>query len=949
MLEKASARRVSTRAWSICETARKDTSTTPKPTTLGTERQPRPQPPTSRRRLLLGRERELASLSELVAKVRDGGGATIVVRGEAGVGKSVLLDHLVAAASGFQVVRIVGVEGEVDLPYAGLQQLCRSWVDTIDVLPEPQSHALSVAFGLRSGEAPDRYLVGLAALSLLSEVASEQPLLCVIDDAQWLDPATIQALAFVARRVGADSVGLVFACRELVVDLDGVPELQVGRLGPAAAGALLDSVLIGRLDGLVRERLLAEAHGNPLALLELPHSLTAAEMASGTLAGSQDSISGRIEESFARRLGMLPAEARSLVILAAAEPLGDSVLLHRAAAQLGLAEDAADAAEEAGLFEVRERASFRHPLVRSAAYRSATQPERRVAHAALADATNTVVDPDRKAWHRAQATPGPDEEVANELERTAARAKSRGGLAAAGAFLERSALLTPDADRRAERTLVAAEVMFEATGASAAVDRLLSTIDDAQLVERSKARAERLRATLSSVRDGHTRETALRLLAAADRVAPFDPAFANQARIEAQQVSFWLQDSELLAALERAYSEPATTQSGRIAELLLRGWAQIFNERGKGTGASLVHEGAIALCEKPELEESDFVLYAQTDIGTLSLWDFDTWEALTRRMLQAARACGSLPNVRHFLDRWVSVNVAAGEFGAAANAEADAIAEVIGGEHDPSRLPTDLAAWRLSEADALRMLDLAERETPLHSAWPCQRALVFNGTGRYESALDAAQQSCDLHPWGTFSWAWSELIEAAVRCRQPKRAAAVFERFPHRTRIARTDWGLGLQARSAALLTDDPVEAEPFYREAIERLDRARTRPDLARAHLLYGEWLRRENRRVDAREQLRVADDMLNDMGATLFVDRVHGELSATGETPRKRTDDARDNLTAHESQIAQLASEGLTNPEIGARLFLSPRTIEWHLSHIYPKLGISSRRELIAAQRTG
>jgi DNA-binding CsgD family transcriptional regulator len=898
---------------------------------------------------LVGREHELARLEEPLRVVRDGGSATIVVRGDPGVGKSALLEQLIASASQFQVVRAVGVEGEVDLPYAGLQQLCRSFTDAIDALPEPQRVALRIAFGLASGEPPERYIVGLAVLSLMSENAATQPLLCVVDDAQWLDGATTQALGFIGRRLGADSVGLVIGCREAVSDFGGFPELHVGALSPADARALLDSVLVGHVDEAVRERLLMEAHGNPLALIELPRSLTTADAASGVLPPAQTPLSGRIEESFSLRITALGEQTRQLLLLASAEPAGDPLLLHRAAAQLSLPMDAADAAEDAGLIEIRERTSFRHPLVRSAVYQSATKRERRLAHAALADVTDGLLDPDRKAWHRAQATSAPDEDVAEELERTAARAKSRGGLAAAGAFLERAALLTPSAVRRAERTVVAAEFMYDA-GAYDTVEALLRSLDNAQLDERHAARAERLHAEVAWKRRSHG-ETAFRLLAAAEKLTRFDPMLAQEAQHDAL-VAAWFGDSDLFKAVASACSDSVAAESDPIRGLILRGWAHVAAQRADGrdpsAGDRLIRGAALALLEKPQLDESDLPLLEQTERAFLSYWDFDGWETLWRRGVQVARDRGSYRHLRRSLDRWASVRTVAGDFLAAssASAEAAAIAEAIGEEWEMSKEPTWPAAWQLLESEALALVDLTEsrghRLGVVHPFWDATRALIHNAAGRYEAALEAAQRACDGTRTRVFFWTLPDLIEAATRCGERDRAHVGMEHLVRIARIVSADWGLGLEARSAALVTDDPLLAEPLYREAIERLDRARVRTDLARAHLVYGEWLRRENRRTDAREQLRAADDLFHAMGTHLFADRVRRELSATGETARKRTDDRRDDLTPQETQIAQLASEGLTNPEIGAKLFLSPRTVEWHLHHVFAKLGIGSRRAL-------
>ncbi len=860
------------------------------------------------------------------------------------MGKSALLEQLIASASGFQVVRADGVEGEVDLPYAGLQRLCRSMADAVSALPQPQSDALRVAFGLASGKAPDRYMVGLATLGLMSEVAAAHPLLCVVDDAHWLDPETTRALAFVARRLGADSVGFFFASREIVEEFDGIPELQLGGLSTADSRTLLESVLIGQIDGTVRERFLAETHGNPLALIELPRAMTSAEGATGVVRQSHDSLSARIEDSFRRQVEQLPADARRLLLLAAAEPLGDPLLLVNASAELGLSIESADPAEVAGLFEIRERCSFRHPLVRSAVYGAATPGERRVAHGAIADATDPKLDADRRAWHRAQATPAPDEEVATELERTAARAKARGGLAAAGAFLERAAMLTPDAGKRTERTLAAAEVMYEA-GAYEAVENLLRALEGVRLDELQAARTESLAAQVALSLGRDAGDAILRLVGAGERLAHLDSGLANVAHLDALRWAFHFPNPDVLSAVSDSLNRSPARQSGEIVELILRGWTQML-EQGYPAGTDLLREAVFALRVKPKLEESDLPLVSFSEGIARSIWDVDTWEALMRRGVELARDAGALSLLPRVLTAWANAKVAMGDFSAAAIAFAEAEAVADATRESPDWDSALFDAFQLGEADALRRIDLYEHMDPLGGSYffDHARALVHNAAGRYEPALEAAQRSCDRNPTGTYTWALVELVEAAVRCGQQERAGVAFEQLADRTRLASTEWALGLEARSAALLSGDPAVAEPYYSEAIERLGRAGTRPDLARAYLLYGEWLRREGRRLDAREQLRTAYQMFGEMGIPGFAERARRELSATGETARKRTDDTRGDLTAQESQIAQLASEGLTNPEIGAKLFLSPRTVEWHLRRVYPKLGITSRKQLRA-----
>jgi DNA-binding CsgD family transcriptional regulator len=854
---------------------------------------------------------------------------------------------LVGSASGFEIVRAAGVEREIDLPYAGLQQLCRPLLETIERLPAPQSQALEIAFGLSSGEAPDRYLVGLAVLSLLSEAATVRPLLCVLDDAQWLDGETTQALAFVGRRLGADAVGLVIASRSPLEALEGHPAIQLGGLGLSDARVLLDSVVVGRLDGPVRERFLAETHGNPLALLELPSALTPAEAATGILRSSS-SLTDRIETSFAARLAALPEQTRRLLVLAAAEPLGDPLLLLRAAAQLGLGIEAADAAQEAGLVEIRERCSFQHPLVRSAVYNMATAQERRQAHAALADATDRELDPDRRAWHRAQATVAPDENVAAELERTAARARSRGGLAAAAAFLERAAQLTPDASARTERTLTAAEALLEA-GALDAAAVLRRTLDPGRFSDLQAARAEWLDALLFLAQCAANEQPAAipSLLRAAGQLRRLDPPAGERAHIEALTRAWNLATPEIIEAMLDALSASEPSESDAIAALILRGWSQALTY-GTPAGSDLLRNAMIALRDSEA--ESASPLLGWGAVIALYVWDFASWEALARRCVQVARESGALLVLPLALARWAGVKATAGQFSAATAAydEATAVAEATGATR---LLPLTLNsivlhALSLEDDEALAEFDRLERECLGISFHLFHldhgRALVHNAAGRYEAALEAAQRSCDRDPVKVYPPALVELVEAAARHGEVERARNALELLADLAQLGGTEWGLGLEARSAALLAEHPVDAERLYLEAIEHLQQAGTRPDLARAHLLYGEWLRRETRRIDSRKQLRRAHDLFTEIGIPGFAERARVELAATGESARKRTDATRADLTAQEAQIARLALGGLTNPQIGAKLFLSPRTVEWHLRHIYPKLGISSRRDL-------
>ena len=902
-------------------------------------------------RQLVGRERELATLEQLLEAVRSGGSGTLCVHGDPGIGKSALLERLLDSASGFRVVRAVGVEGEADLPYASLQQLCRSMLGTIDLLPAPQREALQVAFGLGSGEAPDRYLVGLAVLTLLSEAAASQPLLCVVDDAQWLDSETTQALAFVARRLAADTVGLVIAGRQQLGDFDGLPVLHLGGLASADARAVLDSAVIGRLDGPVRERFLAETHGNPLALLELPHALTAAEAATGILRGSS-SLSDRIEASFARRLDPLPEQTRKLLLLAAAEPLGDPMLLLRAATQLGLGLEHADAAEEAGLLEIRERCSFRHPLVRSAVYGSATRQERRETHAALAEATDPELDPDRRAWHRAQATAAPDENVAAELERTAARANARGGVAAAAAFLERAAQLTPDPRARAERTLAAAAVSLQA-GLFDGAQALLAAAEAGPLDEFQRARAALFRGQIAMFSTLDPEAPAL-LLNAAKGLETFDAAFARDTYLDAWAAAHFVGrlgpgGSRLLEVSRAARSAPRPNGPPRASDLLLDSLATVVTE-GAAAAGPLLGEATRTFSDDQFWSEAGLRWGGLTVLPTYVLWDEESAQMICEGQIRTHRDSGALALLPLDLETFCVLAARCGDFAGATAAitEAEVVREATAAGVVPWGTMV-LAVLRGREAEATVLIESARnvaaalRQGIVLQLADWMDAILCNSLGRYQEAVTAAQRASSDDPADVIMspLATAELLEAATRTGDTALARVALDRMLAATEFSPTDSAQGIAARSRALVAEG-AEAEDQYLAAIDHLSRSRLRPDLARTHLLYGEWLRREGRRSDAREQLRVAHEMMTEIGMEAFAERASRELAATGETARKRTDETRGDLTPQEAQIARLAADGLTNPQIGAQLFLSPRTVEWHLRHTYSKLGISSRREL-------
>jgi DNA-binding CsgD family transcriptional regulator len=878
--------------------------------------------------------------------VRAGEGRALVVRGEPGVGKTALLDYLAGRASKCLVARAAGVQSEMELAFAGLHQLCAPLLDHAESLPVPQRAALRTAFGLSAGPVPDRFLVGLAVVGLLSETAGECPLICVVDDQQWLDHASAQALGFAARRLAADPVGLVFAARVPGKDVAGLPELVVEGLAEDDARALLESVLPGPLDERVRDRVIAETHGNPLALLELPRGLTPAQLTGGFGVSSAVPLDGRIEESFARQLEALPAQTRRLVQLAAADPTGDPVLVWRAAGRLAIGAGAAGPAVEAGLAEFGARVLFRHPLVRSAAYRSASVQTRQELHGALAEATDPAVDPERRAWHRAQAAPGPDEEVATELEQCAGRAQRRGGLAAAAAFLERSAGLTLDPARRVQRALAAAQAKYRAGALDAALG-LLAMAQAGPLDELQRARGDLLRAQVAFA-SSHGREAPPLMLSAAKRLEPLDVGLARETYLEAFTAALFVgRLSPAVGDVARAARiAPAPLAEGRASDLLLDGLALLVTE-GYAAGTPALKRALLAVLSQDISAEEGLSWLWLAERAAMAVWDDETWHTLARRHVKLARDAGALSELPLAVRSRVLLHSHAGELaeGAALIAEAQVVASATGSKLAPYGA-TGVAAWRGREAEAVELIaanmdGVTSRGEGRGVTSQYSAALLYNGLGRYDKALAAAELACEYDDIGVLGWELAELIEAAVRSGQPARASEPFQRLSETTRASGTDWALGAEARSRALLSEGEA-AENCYREAIERLDRTRMRPAAARARLLYGEWLRRENRRLDARAELRTAYDLFTAMGIEAFAERARHELLATGDTVRQRTAETASELTAQEAHIARLAVDGRTNAEIGTQLFLSTRTVEWHLSKVYTKLGVGSRREL-------
>ena len=900
---------------------------------------------------LTDRRAECDVLGRLVAAVRAGESRALVVHGEPGVGKTALLEYLAGQASGCRVAHAGGVQSEMELAFAVLHQLCAPMLDRLERLPAPQRDALRTAFGLSAGPAPDRFLIGLAALGLLSEMAGERPLVCIVDDEQWLDSASAQVLAFVARRLGAESVGLVFGARVPTGDLAGLPELVIGGLREDDARALLDSALTGPLDALVRDQIVAEAHGNPLALLELPRGWTAAELAGGFGLPGAVPLAGRIEESFRRQLGALPAQPRRLLQLAAAEPTGDPVLVWRAAGRLGICAEAAGPAVEAGLAEFGVRVRFRHPLVRSAAYRSAPADDLREIHAALAEVTDPASDPDRLTWHRAAATAAPDEGVATELERSAGRAQARGGLSAAAAFLERAMLLTPDPGRRADRAIAAAEAKHQA-GAPDVAAELLVMAEAGPLEELARARISLLRGQMA-FSAGNSSDTPRLLIDAARRFEALDTRLARETYLEALSAALLGHRTSQIGTLEIARAARGATAAppsdSRAPDLLLEGMATLITD-GYETGVPAVQR-ALSVFRDGDLPIGEQLrwLFVATRCA-IDIWDDESWRDLAIRQVELARAVGALSLLPFAITQRFGMHLHAGEFATVAQlVDEFSVLKEATATGLPDFGTMILAAWQGRSREAFRLIDefitdMSERGQGYGVSLPYYTASVlYNGLGRYADAMASAELASEQRDDLAFAnLALAELIEAAVRGGQPERAAAAMGRLTELTLPSGTAWGLGVAARSRALLGEGD-EAERLYREAIGHLSSAPARTELARAHLLYGEWLRRQRRRREAREHLRTARDMLEAMGMDAFAERAGRELRATGETARKRTAAARDEeLTAQEAHIARLAREGLSNPEIGTRLFISARTVQYHLGNIFAKLGIASRSQL-------
>jgi DNA-binding CsgD family transcriptional regulator len=906
---------------------------------------------------LVGRSDERRLLASLLSSGGAGQAQSLVLRGEPGIGKSALIQDLVERADGWQVCQVVGVESEMELSYSGLQQLFGSVSASTAGLPTPHHAALEKVFGRLRGEPPDRFMVALAALELAGRVSEQKPLLWIVDDAQWVDRSTLQAVGFVARRVHHERMVVLIGARDYDDDGDlaGVTELRLAGLDPQDAARLFPAVL-GPTDPAVRDRILAEARGNPLALIELPRSWTTAELAAELSESGHVPLARHLELGFTTRLRQLPADTQTLLTLAAAEPTGDPGLLWSAAQLLGLDWRAAAPAEAADLIEFGRRVQFRHPLVRAAAYRSAPLQVRLEAHGALAQVTDGQRDADNRAWHRACSTVAHDETIAVELEQSAERARARGGLLGAAALLERAAALTPESARRADRTLVAASTKRDAGALNASV-RLLDSIDEGHRSGRRAALIQRLRGRVA-FDQGHAHEASPLLKESARLLEGFDPALARDTHLEALAAAVWAGGHDGPALIRQAAVTASDAPRGegpeRTSDVLLDAMVLRATEGYEAAAATLTR--ALAAVRDDEVGTDDvgslLWLAGNRVAGILAIeaWDFSTGLALAERQVNVTREAGALVQLQFALNFLANYVALSGDLRRASELveEESRIADMtLVGSVGQSRLL--LSAFRGDAVTAVPLLESWIESATTNGQGRTVAfvhylsAVLLNGLGQYGEALDHARRVVDWDALGYQTIAVTEFAEAASRQGEEAALVELSAWMTARAAATPTPWALGTASLVAALEAGDDDDADRLYRDGLAHVSRSPVKTTLARSHLLYGEWLRRKGRRRDAGEHLGAAHDAFTAMGMVAFADRARRELSATTRRRvRRYVDTPSRRFTSQEWQIAQLTQRGFSNREIGSRLFLSPRTVEWHLRNVFAKVGVSTRRQL-------
>jgi len=888
-------------------------------------------------------------MRDLVHKVREGSSGVLVLRGQAGIGKTALLREMAeqAANAGMSVVRAVGTQAEMEMDFAGLHQLLLPFVTGLDGLPGPQRAALETVFGLAVGQAPDRFLVSLATLTLLTDAAERQPVLCAIDDAHWLDRLSREVLTFVTRRLLADRVGMIFALRtdeEYAGVLSGFPELCVGPLPPEAGKELLETAAGGKVAEATSRRVLAEAAGSPLALVELGTELAAGRDVPDTVPGQPLRLGERLELLYLNRVGELPGGAQTLLVLAAAERLGDPRTVRRAAQALGLELGVAELPEVRRMLSLSPRVAFSHPLMRAAAYWGAPPGARRRVHAALGAVIDQGTDPDRRAWHLAEAAEGPDEAVARELEASAARARGRGGWESEQAFLRRSAELTVHPGRRAERQLAAAEAGLVA-GDITSADALAQQAAPYLALPLTRGRAQRVHG-LCLQAQGQTTEAVRTLISAALEMAPSDPARARDTMLQAfsaAQFDGWYgPESAEVALAMRRLPRPQAEAPG---DELLDGFAAIHDGR-TADGYALLRAGVRSMATAHDAPDIPLPRLLAWSKAAGLLFDHSAWADLEGHWIPALRDRGAVSALIAVLFSLGYNHLRAGRLSAAETAlvEGRALAEGAGNREwldGFSAAEVLLIALRgnvpQGRALAARLLG-----GPIQRQWrdvtQLAVAVLELGACRYEAALDSALDAQAL--WPLLSP--EDAVEAAARCGRPETAQVAVDGFAPLAAAAGTPWALGVMARCRALLAGDDPAADEDYQQSITYLLNTPVVLALARSRLVYGEWLRRRRRRRDARDQLRAALESFERLGAHGFAGRARSELAATGEHVMERAEHPGPQLTPQEAQIARLAAGGVPNRDIATRLFLSTATVDYHLRKVYRKLGVTRRSSL-------